>query len=107
MSATTSGPPDNVHELIRTRWSPREFSSRPVEPEKIRSLFEAARWAASCFNEQPWRYMLATQAEPEQFRKMLGLLVERNRQWAKTAFTRSRTSSSTSADGTVRAMPRS
>jgi nitroreductase len=75
-----------VHELIRKRWSPNDFLSRPVEPEKLRSLFEAARWAASCFNEQPWRYILATKADPDAFQKVLGLLAERNRQWAKTAY---------------------
>lgn len=78
--------PANLHELIRKRWSPNQFSSRPVEAEKLRSMFEAARWAASCFNEQPWRYILATKAEPEQFERVLGLLAERNQQWAKTAY---------------------
>jgi nitroreductase len=86
MSSTTNTTPGNLHELIRNRWSPNEFSSRAVEPEKLRSLFEAASWAASCFNEQPWRYIFATQAEPEQFQKILGLLMERNQQWAKTAY---------------------
>jgi nitroreductase len=75
-----------VHELIHTRWSPREFSSRPVEPEKLHALFEAARWAASCFNEQPWRFVLATKDDPEDFAKILGLLMEKNQQWAKTAW---------------------
>lgn len=74
------------HELIRKRWSPNDFSDRPIEPEKLRSLFEAARWAASCFNEQPWRFIIATKADPEQFRKVLGVLMERNQQWAKTAW---------------------
>ena len=82
MPSTTA----NLNELVRDRWSPRDFSSRPVEPEKLRALFEAARWAASCFNEQPWRYVLATQAEPEKFQKVLGLLMEKNQQWAKTAY---------------------
>jgi nitroreductase len=86
MSSASNTPPAGLHELIRTRWSPNQFSSRPIEPEKLRSLFEAARWAASCFNEQPWRYMLATRAEPGQFEKILGLLMERNQQWAKTAW---------------------
>jgi nitroreductase len=86
MSTTTSFAPGNLHELIRTRWSPRNFSSRPIEPEKLRSLFEAATWAASCFNEQPWRYVLATREEPEQFQRVLGLLRENNQQWAKTAW---------------------
>jgi nitroreductase len=75
-----------VHELIAGRWSPNDFLNRPVEPEKLRSLFEAARWAPSCFNEQPWRYVLATKDDPAAFEKILGVLMERNRQWAKTAW---------------------
>jgi nitroreductase len=86
MSTTLTSAPANLHEVIRTRWSPREFLARPVEPEKLRGLFEAARWAASCFNEQPWRFILATRDQPEQFQKVLGLLMEKNQQWAKTAY---------------------
>jgi nitroreductase len=86
MSTTITNAPENVHELLRDRWSPRDFKDRPIEPEKLRSLFEAARWAASCFNEQPWRFVIATKAEPEQFQKLLGLLMEKNQQWAKTAW---------------------
>jgi nitroreductase len=86
MATPTTSAPGSLHELIRTRWSPRDFASRPIEPEKLRGLFEAARWAASCFNEQPWRFVVVTQAEPEAFQKMLGLLMEKNQQWAKTAY---------------------
>lgn len=75
-----------IHELIATRWSPREFLSRAVEPEKLRVLFEAARWAASCFNEQPWRFIVATKDDPDGFGKVLGLLAEKNQQWAKTGW---------------------
>ena len=86
MATTTNPAPASLHEVIRERWSPREFSSRPVEPEKLRNLFDAARWAASCFNEQPWRFVIATQAQPEAFAKVLGLLMEKNQHWAKTAW---------------------
>ncbi len=79
-------PMSTVNELIATRWSPRDFLNRAVEPEKLHALFEAARWAASCFNEQPWRFVVATQADPEAFAKVLGLLMEKNQQWAKTAW---------------------
>jgi nitroreductase len=75
-----------VNELIATRWSPREFLNRRVEPEKLHALFEAARWAASCFNEQPWRFVVATKDDPEAFAKVLGVLMEKNQQWAKTAW---------------------
>jgi len=86
MATTTNPAPASLHEVIRERWSPREFSSRPVEPEKLRNLFDAARWAASCFNEQPWRFVIATRDQPEAFAKVLGLLMEKNQQWAKTAW---------------------
>jgi nitroreductase len=74
-----------VHDLIRRRWSPLAFSDRPVEPEKLLSLLEAARWAAASFNEQPWAYIVATRDQPEEFDKLLGCLVEGNRTWAKNA----------------------
>lgn len=75
-----------VHELLRQRWSPRAFCDRPVEKEKIQSLFEAARWAPSSNNEQPWRFIEATRDEPEEFRRMLDCLMEANAAWAKRAY---------------------
>ena len=72
-----------VNDLIRNRWSPRAFADRPVPPEVLRSLFEAARWAPSSFNEQPWAYLVATRDDQESFVKMLGVLVEFNANWAK------------------------
>jgi len=74
-----------MHELIEKRWSPRAFSAQPVETEKLNELFEAARWAASCYNEQPWRFVYAAREEKELFRKLFDCLVERNQQWVKTA----------------------
>jgi len=75
-----------VNELILSRWSPRDYLNQPVEKEKLAAVFEAARWAASCFNEQPWRFIFVTQAEPGEFQKMLGVLAEKNQQWAKSAY---------------------
>jgi nitroreductase len=75
----------SLHELIRNRWSPRAFSEKPVAPEVLRSLFEAARWAPSSNNEQPWAYLVAAKDDPENFAKMLGVLVEFNANWAKHA----------------------
>jgi len=49
-----------IHELLARRWSPRAFDERPIEVGKLRSLFEAARWAPSSNNEQPWRFILAS-----------------------------------------------
>src|SRR5271163_1789092 len=74
-----------IHDLIRDRWSPRVFDSRPVEPEKLRSLFEAARWAASSYNAQPWYFIVATKDDPENFAKVLSTFVEFNQGWAKNA----------------------
>jgi nitroreductase len=74
-----------LHELIRNRWSPRAFAEKPASPEVLRSLFEAARWAPSSNNEQPWVYLVATKDNPENFAKMLGVLVEFNAGWAKHA----------------------
>ena len=74
-----------VHDLIRRRQSPRAFADRAVEPEKLRSLLEAARWAPSSFNEQPWAYLVATREEPEQFARLLSVLMEGNRGWAQKA----------------------
>ena len=74
-----------VHDLIRDRWSPRAFADKPVEPAVLASLFEAARWAPSSNNEQPWAYLVATKDDPEAFAKTLGVLVEFNAGWAKGA----------------------
>jgi len=74
-----------VHDLIRHRWSPRAFSDKPLEPVILASLFEAARWAPSSSNEQPWAYLVATKDNPEDFAKMVSVLVEFNADWAKNA----------------------
>jgi nitroreductase len=74
-----------IHELIRRRWSPRAFSELPVEPNKLLSLFEAARWAASSSNEQPWAFLVATQQDAKNFEAMVGVLIEFNRSWANKA----------------------
>lgn len=65
------------------RWSPRAFSSEPVDDQTLMSIFEAARWAASSFNEQPWRFLMArSEAEREKF---LSFLAPSNQMWAKHA----------------------
>jgi len=74
-----------VHDLIRHRWSPRAFADKPVAPAVLASLFEAARWAPSSNNEQPWAYLVATKDNAEDFAKMLSVLVEFNAGWAKSA----------------------
>jgi len=74
-----------IHELLRERWSPRAFADRTVEPEKLRSLLEAARWAPSSFNEQPWSFIVATKEHPGEYERLLSCLVEGNVRWAQHA----------------------
>jgi nitroreductase len=74
-----------VHDLIAARWSPYAFADRPVAKADLLSLFEAARWAASSYNEQPWSYLVATRDEPEEYARLLSCLVEGNQAWAKAA----------------------
>ena len=80
-----ASPDHPVHDLIAKRWSPYAFDSRPVPESDIRSLFEAARWAASSYNEQPWSFIVATQSNPEEFRRILSCLLVANKGWAKAA----------------------
>jgi nitroreductase len=74
-----------VHNLIRERWSPRAFADKPIPADVLRSLFEAARWAPSSNNEQPWAYLVAAKEDKENYAKTLGVLVEFNANWAKSA----------------------
>ncbi len=74
-----------VHELIRERWSPRAFAVKPVPRDVLRSIFEAARWAPSSNNEQPWAYIVASRDDNASFEKTLSVLVEFNANWAKGA----------------------
>jgi len=74
-----------VHELIQNRWSPRAYSDRPVETDKLLSLLEAARWAPSSFNHQPWRFIVATKDKITEYNRLLSTLVEFNQGWAKNA----------------------
>jgi len=72
-------------DLLRSRYSPRAFADRPVDAGDLDLLFEAARWAPSCFNEQPWRFVVATREDPEAHATMSAGLVESNRLWASKA----------------------
>ncbi len=74
-----------IHELLRRRWSPRAFADREVEPEKLRALWEAARWAPSSSNEQPWSFVVARREDRAEFDRLLGCLVEGNVVWARHA----------------------
>jgi nitroreductase len=68
-------------DAIAKRWSPRAFSERVPTDAELELVFEAARWAASCFNDQPWRYIVVRRGEPE-FADALAGLVEANQAWA-------------------------
>lgn len=74
-----------VHEIFKARWSPRSFSSREVSAEDLKATLDAARWAASSYNEQPWRFIVATKADQQGYDKLLSALVPFNQNWAKTA----------------------
>jgi nitroreductase len=74
-----------IHDLLSRRWSPRAFADRPVEPDKLRRLLEAARWAPSSYGAEPWAFVIATRDRPEDYTRVLGCLVEGNQAWAKAA----------------------
>ena len=81
-------PADNdhpIHDLLRRRWSPRAFDPRAIPPAQVRSLLEAARWAPSSYNQQPWRFLIAAREDEDEFARMLGCLVPGNRVWAGRA----------------------
>lgn len=75
-----------IHDLLRQRWSPRAFDPRPVEPEKLQSVFEAARWSPSGGNLQPWSFIVGRKhVEPEIFDRLVSCLNEGNAPWASQA----------------------
>ncbi|WP_236579953.1 nitroreductase family protein [Pseudanabaena sp. lw0831] len=74
-----------IHPLIAQRWSPRAFDSKHIETEKLAQLFEAARWSASCFNDQPWAFIMATKDDTANYQKLLDCLVPANVIWAQVA----------------------
>jgi len=75
---------DKIHKIITDRWSPVAFENRPVDYNQIHLLFEAAKWAPSARNAQPWRFIFATKDMPD-YKVLLELLTEPNRVWASTA----------------------
>ncbi len=84
-SIKVAQPAHSVLPVIAERWSPYAYDPRPVERQKLLSCLEAARWAASSYNEQPWTYILAERNDPAAFQTMLGCLVEGNQGWAQNA----------------------
>lgn len=81
-TATTAYP---IHDLLARRWSPLSFAARAVERETLGSVLEAARWAASCYNEQPWSFFVASRDDADGYEKLASCLVPGNRAWAAKA----------------------
>jgi nitroreductase len=73
-----------VLDVVLRRWSPRAYADKDVSSEDLTKLFEAARWAASSYNEQPWRFLVGRRGD-ETYRKIFESLVEFNQSWAKAA----------------------
>lgn len=85
MTAVFSRSPEHpVADLFVKRWSPRAFSGEPIDQPTLFSLFEAARWAPSAYNAQPWRFVYALRESPA-WPRFLDLLSEKNRRWAANA----------------------
>jgi nitroreductase len=81
----TDRTPDHpAHRIFVDRWSPRGFSEEAIPEAELLTFFEAARWAPSSYNSQPWRFLYALRGQPE-FDTFLGPLIEFNRGWAKHA----------------------
>ncbi len=74
-----------VSQIIRSRWSARAFADRPIEPAVMEQLFEAASWAASSMNEQPWMFLFAHRADSARFERFLRCLSAGNQPWAAKA----------------------
>lgn len=74
-----------IHELLSRRWSPRAFAERALEPGEVARLFEAARWAPSSYNEQPWAFLVACREDEDTFHRALKGLVDVNQVWAQSA----------------------
>lgn len=75
---------EGVLPVILGRWSPRSFDDRDVSSADLRTIFEAGRWAPSCYNEQPWRFLVGHR-NSETYRMILDALVPSNQEWAKRA----------------------
>ena len=78
--------PDHpIHDPLAERWSPYGYAQREVADTDLRGLLEAARWSASAFNEQPWRYIVARKTDGAEFERILSCLVDANQAWAQAA----------------------
>jgi nitroreductase len=74
-----------IHKLLKKRWSPRAFSEKSIDTELLNQLFEAARWAPSSYNEQPWRFIIARKNDTEAYEQLASVMNEFNQSWAMDA----------------------
>ncbi len=78
--------PDHpILEVLSQRWSPYFYNPQPIERTRLIQCLEAARWAASSYNEQPWSFIVALREDEADFEQMLSCLVEANQAWARRA----------------------
>lgn len=84
MSDNPRRPAHSIDPIFTDRWSPRAFSDETIGEADLMTMLEAARWAPSAYNSQPWRFVYARRGAP-QWEKLLGLLVPFNQSWAKHA----------------------
>ena len=87
MSETQSNPEHDTHEMFQQRWSPRAFDAdKPVSKQDLHRCLEAARWAPSCFGDEPWRFIVCHKEENEaMWQKLLSCLAPKNQEWAQHA----------------------
>ena len=78
-------PTHKINSLFIDRWSPRSMTGEEIDDVDLMSLFEAARWAPSSYNNQPWRFIYAKRNNIESWNKLFDLLYEGNKVWAKNA----------------------
>lgn len=81
---STRSTSQDVDQMFLERWSPRSFDGMPLDESQLLTILEAARWAPSAYNAQPWRFVYALKGTPE-FDRLLGVLLEFNQSWAKDA----------------------
>lgn len=74
-----------VLDVIKKRWSPRAFAQKDIPKKDILTMLEAARWTASAFNEQPWRFIVASKSDSQKYAKLLACLRKGNQGWAANA----------------------
>ncbi len=82
---SVNAPDHAILQPICERWSPYRFEPRVVEDDKIVACLEAARWAASSYNDQPWSWIVARRQDTSSFETMVTCLLEANQSWAENA----------------------